>query len=172
MAVAVSALVAAPLAAQAEMETEPKTATAVLMNPDGERIGVAELVETPSYGVLIRIDVGSLAPGVHAFHIHETGACVAPDFRSAGGHFAPRGRSHGILHPHGKHAGDLANLHVPENGRVATERLAQHVTLVEGATGSLFDDDGSALVIHAVGDDYRSQPSGAGGARVACGVIR
>lgn len=164
-----------PLAAHAQDAVEqpdPRTASAVMIDPDGNRIGTAELVETPNYGVLIRLDVGSLEPGEHAFHIHETGQCSAPDFSSAGGHYAPRGRSHGLHHPHGKHAGDMANLHVPESGHVRTERLATHVTLLEGATGSLFDDDGSALVIHAGGDDYRSQPAGAGGPKVACGVIR
>ncbi len=153
------------------LSAQERTATAVLIDPDGEEIGRAELVETPSYGVLIRLEVEGLEPGEHAFHIHGTGECAPPDFGSAGGHYAPRGRSHGLLHPHGKHAGDLANLRVPESGRVATERLAQHVTLLEGATGSLFDDDGSALVIHATGDDYTSQPAGGGGPKVACGVI-
>jgi Cu-Zn family superoxide dismutase len=151
---------------------QERTATAVLVNPDGEEVGTAELTETPSYGVLIRLEVEGLEPGPHAFHIHETGDCSAADFGSAGGHYAPRGRSHGPLHPHGKHAGDLPNLHVPDTGAVSTERLAGGVTLFEGATGTLFDDDGSALVIHATADDYRSQPAGGGGPKVACGVIR
>lgn len=172
MALVLTALTAGSLAAQVGMEPQAKTASAVLVNPDGDRIGTAELIETPNYGVLIRVDVGPLEPGAHGFHIHETGQCTLPDFSSAGGHYGPRGRSHGIMHPHGKHAGDLANLFVPESGRVIAERLAQDVTLVEGATGTLFDEDGSALVIHAEEDDYRSQPSGAAGPRVACGVIR
>ena len=148
------------------------TATATLMNPEGEEIGTAELTETPNHGVLIRIRVAGLEPGTHGFHIHETGECAAPEFSSAGGHYAPRGNAHGLLHPHGKHAGDLLNLEVPETGSVDTERLATGVTLLEGAHGSLFDDDGSALVIHANADDYESQPSGGGGPKVACGVIR
>ncbi len=172
LALGLVALAIGPLAAQVGMEPEARTASAVLINPNGDRVGMAELVETPNYGVLIRVEAGPLAPGVHGFHIHETGQCTLPDFDSAGGHFAPRGRSHGILHEHGKHAGDLANLRVPESGHVSTERLAQRVTLVEGATGSLLDEDGSALVIHAMADDHRSQPSGGGGTRVACGVIR
>lgn len=151
---------------------QERTASATLINPDGDTIGEAELVETPSYGVLIRLDIRGLEPGEHAFHIHETGRCSLPDFASAGGHYAPRGRSHGIMHSHGKHAGDMANLHVPASGEVQTERLAQDVTLLEGATGSLLDEDGSALVIHATADDYRSQPAGGGGPKVACGVIR
>jgi Cu-Zn family superoxide dismutase len=149
-----------------------QTATATLINPAGEAIGQAELVETPNHGVLIRVRIGHIAPGAHGFHIHETGACTAPEFADAGGHFAPRGNAHGVLHPRGKHAGDLMNLHVPESGMVMTERLAEGVTLLPGTHASLLDDDGSALVIHQNPDDYRSQPSGGGGPKLACGVIR
>lgn len=148
------------------------TATATLINTDGEEIGTVTLTQTPNHGVLVRVTVEGLEPGAHGFHIHETGECETPSFDSAGGHYAPRGHAHGVLHAHGKHAGDLLNLEVPESGRVVTERLAEGVTLVPGAHASLFDDDGSALVIHATGDDYRTQPSGEGGPKVACGVVR
>lgn len=148
------------------------TASAVVVNTSGDRIGTAELVQTPNAGVLIRLDVRGLEPGVHGFHIHETGQCSRPDFSSAGGHYAPRGHGHGILHAHGKHAGDMVNLRVPSGGHVQTERLASKASLVPGATGFLLDHDGSALVIHSGADDYRSQPSGDAGSRVACGVIR
>lgn len=148
------------------------TASAVLVNPSGDRVGTVELVQTPNSGVLIRLDVRGLEPGTHGFHIHETGQCTTPDFTSAGGHYAPRGRSHGVRHPHGAHAGDLLNIHVPESGRLQTERLAFHATLVPGTAGFLLDDDGSAVVIHGGADDYTSQPSGDAGPRVACGVIR
>lgn len=147
------------------------TATATLINPDGEEIGEARLTET-SHGVLIQVHVQGLEPGAHGFHIHETGSCTAPEFSDAGGHFAPRGNAHGFMRPDGKHAGDLPNLHVPASGSVTTERLAGAVTLEAGAEGSLFDDDGAALVIHANPDDYASQPAGGGGTKVACGVIR
>ena len=146
------------------------TATATLVNPEGDEIGTAELTETPAHGVLIRVRVEGLEPGSHGFHIHETGSCVAPDFDSAGGHYAPRGSAHGVLHERGAHAGDLLNLHVPETGAVTAERLASHVTLTGDAP--LLDEDGSALVIHANPDDYVSQPSGGGGPKVACGVIQ
>ena len=154
------------------LAAQQMTATATLINPDGEEIGRAELIETPNHGVLLRVQIDDLAPGTHGFHIHETGACTAPEFSDAGGHFAPRGNAHGVLHPHGKHAGDLMNLHVPESGMVQTERLAEGVTLMAGAHASLFDDDGAALVIHQNPDDYESQPSGGGGPKLACGVIR
>ena len=174
---ALSLILATGVAAQDAIGTpavgeQNLTASATLVNANGDRVGTAELVQTPNDAVLIQLDVQGLEPGTHAFHIHQTGRCSAPDFRSAGGHFAPRGRSHGILHPHGEHAGDMMNLRVPAGGSAQTERLARHVTLVPGAAGFLFDEDGSALVIHAGADDYQSQPSGDAGSRVACGVIR
>jgi Cu-Zn family superoxide dismutase len=165
-ALVTGALLAGPVPAQ------QLTATAELIDTEGNVIGQVALTETPNHGVHLRLHVEGLEAGEHGLHIHETGQCEAPGFDSAGGHYAPRGRSHGILHPHGKHAGDLVNLHVPASGEVMTERLAHEVTLVPGATGTLFDDDGSAIVIHATGDDYESQPAGAGGPKVACGVIR
>lgn len=146
-------------------------ASATLMDANGVEVGTAELVQTPANGVLIRLDVRDLEPGEHGFHIHETGQCTAPEFTSAGGHFVPRDHAHGMLHERGMHAGDMPNLRVPPGGAVQAEVLAEHVSLVPGAVGFLLDDDGSALVIHAGADDYRSQPSGDAGARVACGVI-
>jgi Cu-Zn family superoxide dismutase len=154
------------------VSAQEPTATATLIDPDGNEVGRAELVQTPNRGVLIRIAVDGLEPGVHGFHIHETGQCDAPDFGSAGGHYAPGGHAHGVLHDGGSHAGDLLNLVVPQSGRLDAERLATAVVLLPGAQASLMDDDGSALVIHANADDYISQPSGGGGPKVACGVIR
>ncbi len=158
------------LPAEAAAQTLP-TATAELVDADGERIGEVRLRETPYYGVLMEVEATGLSEGVHAFHIHETGTCETPSFESAGGHYAPRGRDHGMLVPEGKHAGDLVNVRVGGDGALRTERLAHEVTLREGAPSTLFDDDGSAVVIHEGADDYRSQPSGAAGSRVACGVI-
>ncbi len=147
-------------------------AVAVLMDPAGDSAGVAELIETPRNGVLLRVRAEGLRVGAHALHIHETGACDAPTFESAGGHFAPRERSHGALHPEGMHAGDLPNLVASEQGPVRAERFAPDVTLAEGEPGSLFDEDGSAVVIHQGPDDYVSQPSGDAGDRLLCGVVR
>lgn len=164
-------LLTSTAAATAQVAEPDRTARAELIDTTGAVIGEVRLEETPSFGVRIEIDVRGLGPGTHAFHIHETGRCDAPSFDSAGGHYAPRGRAHGARHPHGMHAGDLLNLHVPPSGRVEAEQLAGHVTLLEGAHGTLFDDDGSAFVIHADADDYESQPAGGGGTKVACGVI-
>lgn len=147
-------------------------ATAELMGRDGRHLGRVDLTQTPSNGVLLDVQVEGLEPGIHAIHIHQTGACEAPGFTSAGGHYAPGGHAHGLMDPAGKHAGDLVNFHVPSSGSAHIERLARDVSLESGAAGTLFDTNGSAVVIHAGADDYTSQPSGAAGDRVACGVIR
>ena len=166
--ITVAALLTAVGGVQAQSDS---TATAELRRPDGERAGEVLLRQTPGSGTLLTIDLNGLEPGVYAIHIHETGACEPPTFESAGGHFAPERRSHGFLHADGPHAGDLINLRVPASGEVSTERLATFVTLSDGAANSLFDADGSAIVVHAGSDDYASQPSGDAGDRLACGVV-
>jgi len=138
-------------------------------NPGGERIGQASLEET-AHGVLVRARFTRLPPGPHAFHIHENGRCE-PDFEAAGGHFNPTGREHGFDNPRGAHGGDLPNIHVPDSGQVTVEVLASGVTLATGTPNSLLDPDGSALIVHDKPDDYRSNPAGEAGARIACGVI-
>jgi Cu-Zn family superoxide dismutase len=149
---------------------EPLRATAELFDAEGARVGSVTLRETPTQGVLLEIRLTGLEPGLHGFHIHETGRC-APAFSEAGGHFAPRGRDHGLWSPGGRHAGDLLNVAVASDGTASVERLAPGVTLHEGPAHSLFDEDGSAIVVHGGPDDYVSQPSGAAGGRVACGVV-
>jgi superoxide dismutase, Cu-Zn family len=148
------------------------TARADLVDRAGNPAGHVELIETPAQGVLLRIDARGLQPGSRAIHIHETGRCDPPGFTSAGGHFNPASRAHGVLHPEGMHAGDLLNLEVEADGRAVTERLARGVTLRPGAPNSLVDGDGTAIVIHVSLDDYVSQPTGDAGDRAACGVIR
>ena len=140
-----------------------------LKNSEGKAVGEAKLLQTPQ-GVLIQLDLNHFPPGTHAFHIHEIGTCDPPAFTSAGGHFNPSGKKHGILNPEGKHAGDLPNIHVPESGALTIETLATQVNLKEG-DNRLFDENGSALVIHAGPDDYHTDPAGDAGARIACGVI-
>jgi Cu-Zn family superoxide dismutase len=131
-------------------------------------VGTATLRETPN-GVLIHLDLTAVPAGPHAFHIHTTGACEPP-FTSAGGHFAPGGTHHGLLSVMGPHAGDLPNVFVPADGKLDVDVLARGVTLAAGPT-SLFDGDGSALMLHATADDYMSDPAGNAGGRIACGVV-
>lgn len=144
------------------------TARAELVNRQGDRIGAVELEET-AQGVLLRGSVSDLSSGVHAIHVHEIGICDPP-FASAGGHFNPAEKSHGMRSDDGKHAGDLPNLIISQDGELSFEIFAHAISLESGSS-SVLDDDGSAIVIHAEGDDHESQPSGDAGARVACGVI-
>lgn len=140
-------------------------ARAIFIDTTGDDIGHATLFQRDE-GVLIRVQLDTIAPGEHGFHIHQVGRCESP-FQSAGGHLNPTNKKHGTQNPEGAHAGDLANLPGTwtENSRVET--LARGVTLE-----SLFDADGSALVIHARPDDYKTDPSGNSGDRIACAVIR
>lgn len=148
-------------------------ATATLRTPEGNVVGQVDIVDTPLDAVLLRVTLygGVIEPGTHGFHVHETGRCE-PSFSAAGGHYAPRGNQHGIMHREGMHAGDLPNVHLRSTGRTDFELLAHGLTTREGVTGTLFDADGSAFVIHAQADDYRSQPAGNAGDRVACGVVQ
>ena len=154
-----------------EMKSRPsmETARSEIRDAQGRSLGVVELEET-DFGVKLSGTLTGLSPGEHGFHIHETGLCDPPAFESAGAHYAPLGRRHGFHDPQGPHAGDLRNLLVSEAGSTLVDAADSLVTLREGAN-TLLDADGSALIVHAEPDDYRSQPSGNSGDRVACGVI-
>jgi Cu-Zn family superoxide dismutase len=140
-----------------------------LKDSSGKAVGDVDLMQTPA-GVLIKLQIKGLKPGEHAFHIHAVGKCEPP-FESAGGHFNPGHTHHGMMAGEG-HAGDMPNLHVPQDGNLAIEVLNREVTLDAGKPNSLFDADGSSLVIHANADDYKSDPAGNAGDRIACGVIQ
>ena len=144
------------------------SATASLKDASGNEIGKATLTDTPS-GVLVRLDLTGVAAGEHALHFHAVGKCEPPDFKSAGPHFNPREHKHGLENPEGPHAGDMPNLHVPGDGKLSIEVLNPAVTL--SGKSALLDEDGSALVIHAAADDYRTDPAGNAGDRIACGII-
>ena len=147
----------------------PTMAGAVLLDAEGRSVGEARLQQTPR-GVLLTLDLKNATPGVHGLHLHDVGMCQAPSFASAGDHLSPSGREHGFLNPRGPHEGDLPNITVPRTTELSLEYLITEVTLDAGPR-SLFDANGSALVIHAGKDDYRTQPSGDAGDRLACGAI-
>jgi len=145
------------------------TASSELRNVSGQPVATATLTQVGDV-VRIVLEAQGLPPGVKAVHIHEVGACEGPTFTSAGGHFNPLGKQHGLLNPQGAHAGDLSNITIGPDGKGWMETSTQQVTLGAGAT-SLFDANGSALVIHAAPDDFRTDPTGNSGARIACGAI-
>jgi Cu-Zn family superoxide dismutase len=147
-----------------------KPAHANLINAQGQSVGEATLTQT-AQGVRIDLNLLSLPPGTHALHIHAIGKCTPPDFKSAGGHFSPFGKKHGMKNPEGPHAGDLPNFEVGKDGRAKFSVVAAEVTLGSGEN-SLFHPEGTALVIHEGADDYRTDPAGNAGPRIACGVIQ
>jgi superoxide dismutase, Cu-Zn family len=144
--------------------------TVKMMSLDQKPVGEVKLTDTPG-GLLLQGRIQGLDPGPHAMHLHAVGRCEPP-FDSAGGHFNPFGKIHGYFNEGGAHAGDMPNLHVPESGTLEFELLAANVTLRVGQSDPLLDQDGAALVIHAGPDDYKTDPAGASGSRLACGVIR
>lgn len=146
------------------------TASAELKGADGASLGTATFMQTPS-GVLIKAELKGVSPGEHAFHIHGTGLCEAP-FTSAGGHFNPHGKKHGLMAAGGPHAGDMPNIHVPASGELTVEVLNTLVTLEDGQPHSLKGGKGTALMLHAKHDDHMSDPAGDAGPRVVCGVIQ
>ena len=161
--------VSAMLLALAAASAAAQSAKATLKSADGKEVGTAALTETPA-GVLIRVTVNGLPPGERAFHIHGVGKCEPP-FTTAGGHFNPGSKKHGMEAADGAHAGDMPNLHVPASGDLLIEVANPAISLVKGQPNSVFDADGSAIVIHAKADDYKSDPAGNAGDRIACGVI-
>lgn len=150
-------------------EPEAQAATADVREPGGRTVARATLAQAGD-SVRVRVEAAGLAPGAYGAHLHSTGRCDAPAFASAGPHWNPTMREHGQDNPKGAHLGDLPNLMVGTDGRGTFEYSVPGASLSRGAN-PLLDADGAALVIHAQADDYRTDPSGNSGARIACGVI-
>lgn len=145
------------------------SAKAMLKNTEGADVGRVELTQVED-GVLLRVAVKGLPPGDHAFHVHAIGKCEPP-FTSAGGHFNPGNKKHGMMAADGHHAGDMPNLVVPASGELKLEVVNTAITLDKDKPNSVLKPDGAAFVIHAAPDDYKTDPTGDAGGRIACGVI-
>lgn len=143
-------------------------ATATLVQANGLPAGTA-LLKAERDGIVLRLAAAGLPPGGHGVHLHTAGKCAAAGFTDAGAHLNPAGRQHGTENPAGSHLGDLPNLVIGANGAGSLRAL------LPGARGeveaALLDGDGTALVIHAAFDDYKTDPTGNSGARIACGVL-
>jgi Cu-Zn family superoxide dismutase len=153
-----------PLSTLAEAHMQPAV-TADVASADDVSMGSVTINTTASGEMLVQLDLHGVTPGIHAVHIHETGACEAPAFKSAGGHLA-EGKDHGVGSSDGPHPGDMPNVTVGDDDVLKAE------VFVAGLTADMLnDDDGSAFVMHDGVDDYMSQPAGDAGSRVACGVF-
>lgn len=141
-----------------------------MVDRDGIPLGKVTLTEMAK-GTKIALDLKNIQPGEHAIHFHEKGECLGPDFKTAGDHFSPKPKEHGLKNKKGPHAGDMKNITVGTDGIVKTEFINPRVNLKSG-DNSLMRAGGTALIIHAKADDGQSQPAGDSGDRVACAVIK
>ena len=157
--------------------TATETAQAVEMrgfaqinDSTGRNVGMATFVENAAGDLTVTVEASGLTPGKHGLHVHAFGSCVGPDFVTAGGHFNPMSRKHGLQSSDGSHGGDLPNLIVGADGRGRFSMTVASMKLSAGVT-SLMDTDGSAIVIHAAEDDGMTDATGNSGARIACGIV-
>jgi Cu-Zn family superoxide dismutase len=148
----------------------PPAAVARLIDANGKPVGQAVFLQQ-GRSVRILLDVSGLPPGMHAVHLHEVGRCDPPSFESAGGHFNPEKAQHGTMNRRGPHAGDLPNIVVETSGKGHLETSTRRVNVRWKGKDSLLIGNGTALIVHAEADDLTSDPDGASGARIACGVV-
>jgi Cu-Zn family superoxide dismutase len=146
------------------------SAKAVIKDPGGKTVGTSVLTQT-AQGVAMVVEVSQLPPGLHGIHVHAIGACDPPDFKTAGGHYNPHAKKHGLKSPEGAHAGDLPNLLVGPDGAGKLSATLVGATLDRGNPASLLNPNGTSIIIHAKADDEVTDPAGNSGDRIACGII-
>lgn len=139
-------------------------ASATIRAADGAPLGAAAVTQTPA-GLDVTVAGEAMPPGAHGLHIHRIGRCDAPAFTTAGDHWNPDMKQHGLDNPAGSHRGDLPNLVIGADGRGMVSFT------LPGDAAAMLDADGSAIIVHAEADDYRTDPSGNSGARIACGIF-
>ena len=161
-----------PTPAAVAVANDVMAASATLHNAAGADVGTAQLTSDDNGAVHLVVRAHDLPAGTHGVHFHALGVCDGTTaFASAGGHYNPRDQHHGLDNPAGPHAGDLPNLEVGADGTGTLDVITGRATLRSGPA-TLFDSDGTALVIHAGPDDQKTDPSGNSGARIACGVVQ
>jgi superoxide dismutase, Cu-Zn family len=156
--------------AAASTTSGPAALTADLRDAAG-RTRARAIVEPAGDSLRVRVEAVAMSPGAYGAHLHAAGRCDPPGFTTAGPHWNPTGQLHGKDNPKGMHKGDLPNLLVGTDGRGSFEYTIPDARLTGGGSGALIDADGAAVVIHAAPDDFRTDPSGNSGARIACGVL-
>lgn len=171
---AITTMLAIGLLTGCQSETVSENADTIsydVIGKSGETIGGLTLTEKAN-GVHLKVKLSGISPGEHGIHLHHTGSCITPDFKSAGGHINPMKKAHGLNNPDGPDNADMPNAIANDEGNVVYEYLNERVSL-RGAPHrpALLDENGSALVMHQNPDDGITQPIGGAGPRIACAQI-
>ena len=158
------------LAGQAGLAMQSPGAMATLMDASGAKKGTARFTETPT-GLSVTVEAIGIPAGTKGLHLHTVGKCEGPKFTSAGSHWNPTEHKHGMENPAGPHMGDMRNIAIAANGSETATAMIPNARL-RGGSNALLDADGASIMIHAGPDDYKTDPAGASGDRIACGVLK